>query len=980
MSTTIKPSASWPSAALYGNGLGEVLVVSNTVSGNTGAGIAVWENVAVRDNVVFNNSDGIIQEAVNFGREGGFVATDNTIADNRVFGNTNVGIRALVGSIVINNDVYSNAVGIQGTNYSDFNPFANLPYHGTIQNNLVYGNSDVGILIKGATDGTVANNLVYRQLQCGHPDQGATVERSQQHDLLNSRRCIRVDPLRRTCNCTTTSSGPSRATISTSPTIAKRASTATITCCTRPGPARSATGRLISKPARLAVRDRPGPAERDGGPEIPQPSRRRWDPRQGPCDRSRRGPRRRLPPPRTARRAWPRRSRFGLLAPACARRRPHQPRRLRQYAEATTTASTGAIVNQTDGSTDVVEGGLGDLYTVVLTSPPTDNVTVTLTPDSQLIVSPTTLTFTPENWNAAQAVSVKAPDDHIVEGYRSVTIAQSASSSDPRYNGLAIPSVTVHIKDDETTSVALVAAIAAITPDPRNTAVSTVEVVFSTPINSSTFTTTAVSLMRDGNAVPLGGLTISVVSGTTYRVSGLEGFTATAGTYVLQVDVTKVKDLAGEAGTGVATDTLGMDTTRPTATVVAVAPDPSTTAVSTVDVVFSEPIDLTTFSSAVVSLNRDGSPVTLERPEHQRGCGQHLPHQRAGPVHRDARGLRAAGGSDEGQGSGRQYRHRFRRDSWVMAVPDTTSPNASLVAPEVNSSGGISYTFTVTYTDNVAVRVATLDNSDIVVSGPNNYSQAATFVSVDTNSDGTSRAATYRITPPSGIWDSTDNGIYTVTMQANQVSDASGNGVTPGALGTFAVSTGTILYWTNPRQREDVSDDGFISPIDALLVINVLNSIGGHKLPTPPTPDDSPPPYFDVTGDESVSPLDALIVINYLNRGGGEGEAGDTATSAIAATTWWPMAANTEMPEVKAANVTADERATDSRADHSRPSTTFLQSLDLLFAKLDDAQGTKTGEPAASRRVTNTGDLEEFLDSMLNGIADEEELFAAAAR
>ena len=44
-----------------------------------------------------------------------------------------------------------------------------------------------------------------------------------------------------------------------------------------------------------------------------------------------------------------------------------------------------------------------------------------------------------------------------------------------------------------------------------------------------------------------------------------------------------------------------------------------------------------------------------------------------------------------------------------------------------------------------------------------------------------------------------------------------------------------------------------------------------------------PPPFLDVNGDELVSPLDALLVINYLNsnRGAaeGEGEANLSATT-----------------------------------------------------------------------------------------------------
>ena len=77
--------------------------------------------------------------------------------------------------------------------------------------------------------------------------------------------------------------------------------------------------------------------------------------------------------------------------------------------------------------------------------------------------------------------------------------------------------------------------------------------------------------------------------------------------------------------------------------------------------------------------------------------------------------------------------------------------------------------------------------------------------------------------------------------------------------------------YQNPNNRLDVSGDGFISPIDALQVINYLNAFGTTILTVPPTM--TMPPYLDVNGDGVISPLDAVQVINFLNAGSGEGEA-----------------------------------------------------------------------------------------------------------
>ena len=96
---------------------------------------------------------------------------------------------------------------------------------------------------------------------------------------------------------------------------------------------------------------------------------------------------------------------------------------------------------------------------------------------------------------------------------------------------------------------------------------------------------------------------------------------------------------------------------------------------------------------------------------------------------------------------------------------------------------------TVTYTDNVAVDITDLNNSDIRVTGPNGFNQLATFVSVDTNTNGTPRTATYQIVGPGGSWDNADNGLYSVLMESNQVSDTSNNNfIASGLIGTFSVN------------------------------------------------------------------------------------------------------------------------------------------------------------------------------------------------
>src|SRR5262249_10336729 len=110
----------------------------------------------------------------------------------------------------------------------------------------------------------------------------------------------------------------------------------------------------------------------------------------------------------------------------------------------------------------------------------------------------------------------------------------------------------------------------------------------------------------------------------------------------------------------------------------------------------------------------------------------------------------------------------------------------------LTSSATNIYQFQVRYTDNVGVLVSSLADGNARVTGPNGFNQLATFVSVDDTSDGTPRTATYRITSPGPNWVSGDNGTYTVSLVAGQVSDVDGNTAGAAKVGTFSVAVDTI--------------------------------------------------------------------------------------------------------------------------------------------------------------------------------------------
>jgi hypothetical protein len=114
--------------------------------------------------------------------------------------------------------------------------------------------------------------------------------------------------------------------------------------------------------------------------------------------------------------------------------------------------TAGVIVNESGGDTIVTEGGATDSYTVVLTSEPTADTQIILTPSGQVTVMPSALLFNSTDWNIAQTVIVTAIDDSAVEGTHNAVIVQSSDSSDPTYSGIAVDDVSVTITDDDSGS------------------------------------------------------------------------------------------------------------------------------------------------------------------------------------------------------------------------------------------------------------------------------------------------------------------------------------------------------------------------------------------------------------------------------------------------------------------------------------------------------------------------------------------------
>ncbi len=110
----------------------------------------------------------------------------------------------------------------------------------------------------------------------------------------------------------------------------------------------------------------------------------------------------------------------------------------------------GFTVGDISGGT--TEKGEQAEFTVRLLSQPEADVIISVSSSdtSEGTVSPSVLTFTPDNWNGLHTVTVTGVDDDIVDGCQSYTVLlDMAASDDDNYNGINPPDVAVINADDD---------------------------------------------------------------------------------------------------------------------------------------------------------------------------------------------------------------------------------------------------------------------------------------------------------------------------------------------------------------------------------------------------------------------------------------------------------------------------------------------------------------------------------------------------
>jgi len=143
-----------------------------------------------------------------------------------------------------------------------------------------------------------------------------------------------------------------------------------------------------------------------------------------------------------------------------------------------------------------------------------------------------------------------------------------------------------------------------------------------------------------------------------------------------------------------------------------------------------------------------------------------------------------------------------------------------------------SYGFYVSYHAASRIDLATLDDGDIVVTGPNGFSGHARFLSSQRGHRGSTRIVSYAVDGPGERWASGQNGTYTFQLKAGQVADVLGNAAEAQNIGDFIVDmpvravTSDVVKTTGPIATARAS-------VQAATVGHKALFAGGAVLTTP---------------------------------------------------------------------------------------------------------------------------------------------------
>ncbi len=216
------------------------------------------------------------------------------------------------------------------------------------------------------------------------------------------------------------------------------------------------------------------------------------------------------------------------------------------------------------------------------------------------------------------------------------------------------------------------------------------------------------------------------------------------------------------------------------------------------------------------------------------------------------------------------------------------------------------------------------------------------------------------------ILDGSNAKVSVYNLNSHDLANAANLATLRGMLVDAAMAS--QLPWQNATNALDVDNVDGITPLDALIVINRLNSVGPGKLPPPVTAQLSPP-FFDTSGDNEATAFDVLLVINHLNAAAataaGEGEGMEPVTAVAAGLTerieFAPVSsifgqaqANRLSPQLYWVS-TQESVQDDVVADDA-----WRVGVDLAFATVELSEPWGTPSPASSRAQSGLELLDEW--------------------
>jgi hypothetical protein len=384
-------------------------------------------------------------------------------------------------------------------------------------------------------------------------------------------------------------------------------------------------------------------------------------------------------------------------------------------------------------------------------------------------------------------------------------------------------SYTLYYHSTNTTPPAIT-QLGPVTPFNQSGAVSSVNIEFSEPIDVTTFSYTNLTLTLNGggNLITSGsGITLALVSGATYAITGLQTFTAADGNYQLSVSGEGIYDLwQNNTGDVSASTQWAKGNAAPVVQGIApIVPTPRNVPVGSVTVTFSKSINPATFGAGSLSLSLNGGPnlinggVTVSAQSTNvftlNGLGPLTGGQGNYVLTVNAAGVQDMNGTP-GFGS--------QSAAWSMI---TTGPTITALQPiSTNPRNIVVQALTVTFSE--PIDPATFDYNDVALTlngGPNLVTSAVGVAQVS--------PATYLITNIS--WVQGYAGTYTLTVNAAGISDLAGN------AGSGSTNESWTMILETPRAPADlkITPDLGISSTDGLTSTNNIvlsGTVGSSNL------------------------------------------------------------------------------------------------------------------------------------------------------